>query len=375
VGGLFSHRALKGEVIMNQSLLPHLASPVHHRQLVLGNGEYLEEVNGDGRYPVVEGIPVLLPDARLADWCNELLEVLFWERTPDVLAHLAAAPPEDWLSGAKAIIDAEYGTDGVRAAVAKYAELPENERLRGVLRAQASQHGADGPAVPRQALDDCVRSSTLESGRHRAQQAQDMASKWAVHIHDYAAAVCAGGHGVIVELGTGAGIGTFAVMEHGLGSSRMISLDVDYACVGNAVGLAKTLGIEEQVDPVVANYWFLPFQDESIDIVCSHYGVDESRETARVVREVARVLKVGGAFVCVSRTDPAVRLRKLIGHLGFSDAQMRELADQAHLYPGPDRFIQIASQSGLALQHQVVFTPETSHERAMFSFRKGRAVP
>ena len=358
---------------MNLSLLAHLASPVHHRRLVLRNEKYLEEVNGNLRYRVVDGVPVLLPDKRLADWCNEFLEVLFWDRSSDILASLAKAGPDGWLPGIINIIDADYGAEGVRRAIAGYAEMPEPERIKSTLHMDASQLSPDAPAVSRQALEDCRKYSTLASGQSRVQQVREMVSKWAVHLDDYSTVVSEAGHGVIAELSIGAGLGTFAVMERGLGSGQLISLDVDYACVGSAIGLAKVLGIEEQVDPVVANFWFLPFRDGSIDVVCSHYGVDESRETDRVLREVARVLKTGGKFVSVSRIDPTNRLRKYIGHLGFSDDELRELADQAHLYPGPERFIEIAAQYGLALRRQSVFTPETSHGRSVFSFVKTQA--
>ena len=106
----------------------------------------------------------------------------------------------------------------------------------------------------------------------------------------------------------GAGLGTNALIEIGLHSARLISIDINYACIGNAEGLAKFHGVEESVDGIVASYWFLPFHDNSIDIVCTHYGIDESRETSRVVEEISRVLKPGGCFVVVCRTDPSNRL-------------------------------------------------------------------
>ncbi len=175
---------------------------------------------------------------------------------------------------------------------------------------------------------------------------------------------------MIAELGTGGGLGTNALLGAGLGDARLISLDIDYACVKNAEGLAKYYGLQDRTDPVVANFWFLPFRDDSIDMVCAHYGLDESREVPRVIEEVARVLTDGGRFVIVSRCDPTRRLASRLGDFGFDKSELKQMVSAARLCPGPDGLADVASRNGLALEDSQVVSPESSHERAILVFRK-----
>lgn len=353
---------------MDLSLLKYLVSPVSRKQLVQAGEDFLKEIDGDISYPFIEGIPVFLPNNTVADWFNEGLEVLFWTRLNELLPSPPDLPWEEWFIRIKGIIDND-GAEGIRHAIRQYAESDVTERLSNPICAMILQESSQCKAVSSKAVEDYLALSTLEAGKYRAQQVREVVNLWAIHRQDYGALVNESGGTLCVEFGTGAGFGTCSVLEQGLTFDRFISLDIDFACVGNALGLARVFGVEERVHPMVASYWFLPLQEGSVDVVCSHYGIDESREVGRTLSEIARILKPGGRFVNVSRTDPTLRLSQFIGNLCFDKDELIDLVYQANLYPGPERFIEIAKINGLVLEDMKVFTPE-SHERALFCFRK-----
>ena len=356
---------------MNPSLLSYLVSPVSHQSLEFEGGDLLrEKCPQPAVFPIVEGVPVLLPDGYFAQWHGEVMEVLFGEHTSEVFRSLTGIPPEDRDSAIKERIAGEYGVAGVQRAFRSYSELPESERLRSFVRMDPSVRSTQCPAISKDALEFHRKYVTPESGNDRALQMRDLARQWAVHLPDYVDAVFKTDPGIILELGTGAGMGTNALLERGIGSRRVVSLDIDYACVGNAEGLAKVYGIESSVDAVVASYWYLPFREGSMDVVCTHYGIDESREFERVLGEVVRVLRPGGRFVGVVRTDPTLRLRGLVGDLGLGSSELRRLVASAHLYPGPDELVELAQQKGMILERIQVVSPEGSHERAIITLVK-----
>jgi uncharacterized protein YbaR (Trm112 family) len=54
---------------MNPSLLPYLISPVSHQALELEGVSLLrEKCPQPAVFPIVEGVPVLLPDGYFAEW-------------------------------------------------------------------------------------------------------------------------------------------------------------------------------------------------------------------------------------------------------------------------------------------------------------------
>lgn len=355
---------------MNSSLLQYLVSPVSHQSLDLYGVFLREKCSQPAAFPIVEGVPVLLPDGYSAEWYGEVMEVLFRENTSEVLRSLAGLSEEDGHSVLKERIAEEYGAEGVLRAFRSYSGLPENERLRSFVRLDPSVQSTQFPALSNDALESHRKYVTLESGNERALQMRDTGRQWAVHLPDYVDAVFGNDPDIILELGTGAGLGTNALLERGLGSGRLVSLDIDYGCVGNAEGLAKVYGLESSVDVVVASYWYLPFREGSMDVVCTHYGIDESREFERVLSEVVRVLRPGGRFVGVGRVDPTVRLRGLVGDLGLGAAELAQLVASAHLYPGPDEVVKLAQQKGMTLEGVQVVSPEDSHERAIITLIK-----
>jgi ubiquinone/menaquinone biosynthesis C-methylase UbiE len=356
---------------MNSSVLPYLASPISHRALEITSTDRLKEVNGDEVFPIIEGIPLLQPPGQSAEWYSECLEVIFQERSSEIIGRISSLAPEERASKLSEVLRNDYGADGVREAIRRYAKLSCADRLRGLPRIEQAEQCALCPAITKEALENRRKLSGLGYSQANAERMRQMAQSWAVHIPRYVACVFKDDPSVIVELGTGAGLGTNALLETGLRSARLITIDVDYACIGNAEGLAKVHNLEESVDGIVGSYWFLPIPDNSVDVVCSHYGIDESRETRRGIEEIDRVLAPRGCFVAVCRTDAAHRLSFYIEQLGFEKQEMREMVWMAGLFPGTDRLVEIAKEMRLGLEKRQTVTPESGHQRDILVFRKG----
>ena len=287
-----------------------------------------------------------------------------------MLARIAAPTGDEWAANLSHIVLDEYGIDGVRKAFRSYAKLSREKRMTGFVHVAPSELSAEHPLVQQRAIESRREYARSDYSKLHFESLKEQVRTWAFHIPDYAAAVLAHDSELIVELGTGAGLGTSALIEAGLGSARLITIDVDYSCTGNAEGLAKVRGLEKRVDGIVANFWFLPFPDNSVDVVCSHYGIDESREMSRVITEVYRVLADGGRFVSVCRSDGSFRLSMYLSGLGLPKNELCSMAIQADIYPGSERLIEIAGENGLALEKRQTITPDEGQQRDILVFRK-----
>lgn len=80
-------------------------------------------------------------------------------------------------------------------------------------------------------------------------------------------------------------------------------------------------------------------------MLCSRFGIDETREVPRVLQEVSRVLKRDGRFISVSKTDPTEVFRYLIGNHKFSQAEFYDMVQRARLYAGKNAFLNSAAEN------------------------------
>jgi SAM-dependent methyltransferase len=131
--------------------------------------------------------------------------------------------------------------------------------------------------------------------------------------------------------------------------SRLISVDIDFACVKNVDAVAAHLGLADRACGLCANFWHLPFTDAVFDCVCTFHGLEESAELTRVVAEAARVLRTGGSFVCAVRRDPYPRHRRYFELFGIDGSEHRDIMRRADLYGGTDDLARLASLAGLQL--------------------------
>ena len=222
----------------------------------------------------------------------------------------------------------------------------------------------------REDIENALRYSTCESGERRHNLFTERSPRWAFHLADYAKAVNEQDGQYVLELATGGSLGTWAVLKEFPANSRLLSIDIDYAATKNADGLANYFGIADRVASLPANFWFLPFVDETFDCVCTHSGLDESRETPTVLQEAARVLKPGGRFVVTARMYPYDRQKRFMNLFGITAAECNPLLKKARLYSGPDDLILLAQDYQLELTDKMVYEPESSHHRVVLVFTK-----
>lgn len=82
----------------------------------------------------------------------------------------------------------------------------------------------------------------------------------------------------------------------GTQGARAVGLDISAGMLGKGVDAMAAAG--DSVPLIQASAEFLPFADASFDIACSAFGaVPFVADSARVMREVARVLRPGGVWV------------------------------------------------------------------------------
>ncbi|MGL6173958.1 MAG: class I SAM-dependent methyltransferase [Cellulosilyticaceae bacterium] len=219
-------------------------------------------------------------------------------------------------------------------------------------------------------LNSALRNNSKERGKEIFELAERMREKWAFHLDEYASLVNSQDELVILELATGAGLGTWAVMKSLQEKSKMISTDVDFGCAKNADGLAKYLGCEDKACGLNANFWSLPVEDGIVDVVCTHYGIDESGEMQQTLSEISRVLKPNGKFIGVCRKRPYIRQQSIFEMFDIREEEANGLLCKLRLYSGIEDLEKLAQTYGLQLEHCKVFTPETGHERILFTFVK-----
>jgi len=274
-------------------------------------------------------------------------------------------------------LDTKYLGDWDARAAARQAYLQEQIGSREGFLARIEDYEKHGSVdviefVPlrREDLRDFMEYATAENGANRCEMAEGIAAGWAVHLRDYGMAVNYADYLAILELGTGAGMGTWAVASQLREGSVLVSTDFDAMCIRNADGIARHLGLADRVTGLLANFWRLPFADESIDAVCTHYGLDEAREVPAILAEVARVLRPGGRFVLTARINPWHRQRRFMEPFGIAPEECNALLRRARMQCGPEGLAEWASQAGLSLLDRRDYTPEGSHARAVIAFEK-----
>jgi hypothetical protein len=209
---------------------------------------------------------------------------------------------------------------------------------------------------------------TAEHGAKRCESWEKVADGWAVHLRDYGKTVNYADNLAIAELGTGAGVGTWAVASQLRPGSVFISTDFDPMCIRNADAIARHLGLTDRMSGLLANFWRLPFADQSLDAVCTHYALDEAREVPAILAEVSRVLRPGGKFVLTARVNPWNRQRRFMAPFGIAPEECDALLRRARLQCGPAGLTEWSSQTGLCLAGRADYTPGVGHARTVMVF-------
>lgn len=364
---------------MNKRMLQIVCSPETHIALLCENNA-LHTIDGKEIYSVVEDTPIVMHHQQVAavdmGECCEILKMVIPE---DIYQQLQ----KDWIQThdneaysqrLQSYIKEHLGKDGIMLAYKKYADLPSIEKNNWLPNEYLSEgeHSLQDlyGQIPMYTYNSYQQYSKEKNGELRMMTADKILKTWAVHLKDYGYAVNKVQNSVIVELGTGAGLGTCGVLSNGFTSNHLVTIDIDYACLGNAIGLAKYLHLEKQIDTVCANFWSIPIRTSSVDVVCSHYGLDEARRIPQIISEVSRILKPHGRFILISRTDHLSRLRSAFNNYEFSEEEYEQLNEEAEHNPGVNAIQRISMENGLILEEKTLFSPEHSHERVLLVFNK-----
>jgi len=236
-----------------------------------------------------------------------------------------------------------------------------------LFQSQAAQYCA---MVVRADMRDSIKNGSSEIGKRRHDQYEKAINSWAYHLSDYANAVNNVDDLNVLELATGAGLGTCAIMKTLQPNSRMISIDIDFSAAKNADGLAQFLNLSDRVSGMNANFWHLPFEESSFDIVCTHYGLDEAGEIEAVVKEASRVLKPDGRFVIIARKNPYDRHKRNMRLFNITESECNPLLKKARLYSGFDDLVETAIKHNLIIMEHKLYDRDIGHHRILFAFRK-----
>lgn len=101
---------------------------------------------------------------------------------------------------------------------------------------------------------------------------------------------------VVMDLGSGTGISTAAFVA--AGAARVYAVEPDPSDEVGRGAMAR-LGLDSRVVPVDAFGEGLPIESGSVDIAYARQVLHHARDLPGLVRECARVLRPGGAFLAV----------------------------------------------------------------------------
>lgn len=339
--------------------LETLCAPQSKRPLVR-RGNRFTTADGRERFPIVFGVPLLLPRSDAADWHRELVEMILWEH-PDEIEQIYA-DEEAWRKDPNGLYR-DYirrlvgGKEEIRQAIDRYAAADTGQWL---------PRKSSRQTIPWKEKRDFLQYATAKNGKHRLTTAQTSPSKAAYQSYGETVANC--GAKSILELSTGAGTGTATAANAMADDACLTTVDIDFSCLGNAVGIAKHL--RKTIQPVCANFWFLPFREEAFDLVCTLNGLDESREIQRTLAQTERVLKPGGHFLVFSRKSAFMRQRGVLEGFGFTQQETEDCLKKCRMYASADDLIGRCREHRLALLSSKEFVKDETTTWVISLFQK-----
>jgi ubiquinone/menaquinone biosynthesis C-methylase UbiE len=102
-------------------------------------------------------------------------------------------------------------------------------------------------------------------------------------------------HGEAVDLGCGAGQLVLEMVRQAPGL-HVTGIDLSEKMLADAKQTAQQAGLEDRVDFRLGNVEEIPFSDQSLDLVISTFSLHHWTNPVKVLNEIDRVLKPGGAF-------------------------------------------------------------------------------
>ncbi len=330
------------------------------RQPLIRRGRFLVARDGQARYPIILQTPILLPSSDASVWHRELVEMILWEH-PDAIEAIYADVTQ-WRKDPNALYvqtirDVVGGKPEILRAAERYATTDTGKWLPKKSANQTISHFAK---------KDFLKYGTASNGKRRTETV--MTSNHKDAYTGYRAMIAACAPHQILELSTGAGTGTANIACVMPMDAKLYTVDIDFACLGNAAGIARYH--DKAVLPVCANFWYLPFADASFDLVCTLNGLDESREIQRTLAEAARVLRPGGQFLVFSRKSAYMRQNRILADFGFNAAETEALLQTCRMYASAEDLIERCREYHLQLTETSAFSSDETLTWVISLFQK-----
>ncbi len=320
---------------LKKSFLDYVASPQNHSKLHISTNKLYD--NDRKKYSIVKGVPILLPKNISAKWQRELIEVVLWEYPNEIekiYEELSSVKDysEVYIKYIKRLLNDKQG---IIDALERYSQqnteiwLPQNPKTISLNQRQ-----------------NFNKFSKKKVGKKRTETKINATGNFVVYPH-FSKAVNYNSPQSVVELGTGAGGGTASIALEMAKTTKLFTVDIDFECLGNAIGIRKYQ--KKNMIPICANFWYLPFFNNSIDVVCTYNGLDESRENERTISEISRILKDNGRFVVVSRKNAYMRQARVLEPFGFNENETVDILKRCRLYSDTNNLDFVCSRQGLKL--------------------------
>ena len=340
-------------------------SPQSRKELFLNKKQFKTSDNKES-YPVIKGVPILLPEKTNPDWTRELLEIIFWEHPDEIdiiFNEMEAGINDDWNEIYIEHIKKIYGTkENILKAFDTYMQKETSDWIVG------NKSGN----IRKKQFKDFKKFGKKHNGKKRSvTKIKGVGLLWDMYRY-FAEITCKEKTDKILELATGAGGGTASVALYMSKDCELYTVDIGFDCLGNALGIAKYQ--KKKIFPVCANFWFLPFANKTFDTVCTVCGLDESREIVETLREVSRILTDNGRFIVTSRNNAFMRQHRVLKPFGFTEQETLEILKDCRMYSDLNNLDEICNSLGMKLQSRKEFSDSENLVFSVSEYIKSKEV-
>ena len=336
-------------------------APHSHKKLISEKNKLVTS-DATESYPIIESVPILLPEKTNPDWSRELIEIIFWEHTEiitKIYEEIKNDDVSDWNEVyLKYIKEIHNSKENIINAFNSYKQKETDVWIKG------DKSGN----ISKEQVKEFKKFNKKSIGEKRTiTKINGTGSIWDRYRY-FGELVCKEQTDKILELATGAGGGTASVALYMPKDCNLYTVDIGFDCLGNAFGVAKYQ--KKNIIPVCANFWYLPFKDQSFDTVCTACGLDESREIIETLKEVARVLTANGRFVVVSRNNAFMRQHRILEPFGFTKEETLEILKDCRMYSDLNSLDKICETLGMKLVSRKEYRDNESVAFSVSEYRK-----
>jgi demethylmenaquinone methyltransferase / 2-methoxy-6-polyprenyl-1,4-benzoquinol methylase len=172
----------------------------------------------------------------------------------------------------------------------------------------------------------------------------------------------------LLDVAGGTGDVSFRTVAAGGHGTRATVADINAEMLSVGRERARERGLDEAVTFVDANAESLPFPDKSFDAVSIAFGIRNVPRIDVALKEMHRVLRIGGRFLCLEFSNVDVpgldalyelysfNLVPAIGRAVVGDAEpYRYLVESIRRFPRPNAFAEMMRAAGFArVSHRVI---------------------